>query len=222
MLEKFVFGHGSHAANFRHHGAHMTDRLHHIARTRLSLRPDHRGALRYASKRLAQIAGPADERHGETRLVNMMHIVRRRENLGLVHVVDIDRLENLRLDEMADAALCHDRYGDGVLDTFDHLRVAHAGNAPGRPNVSGNSLESHDRARSRLLRNARLFGRRDVHDHAAFQHTGQRSIQRSPLLRDSLIFQVEFVFHRAFLSFEQTPWRILLPRHDGINAGSAG
>ena len=52
-----------------------------------------------------------------------------REHLGLVDVVDAERLEDLRLDEVADAGLGHDRDGDRGLDALDHLRVAHAGDA---------------------------------------------------------------------------------------------
>jgi hypothetical protein len=38
-----------------------------------------------------------------------MSLVGRRQHLGLVDVVDLERLEHLRLDEVADARLGHDR-----------------------------------------------------------------------------------------------------------------
>jgi hypothetical protein len=42
-------------------------------------------------------------------LVDVVHVVGRRQHLGLVDVVDAELLQHLRLDEVADAGLRHDR-----------------------------------------------------------------------------------------------------------------
>ena len=59
-----------------------------------------------------EVGGPAHEGHGERPLVDVVGLVGRRQHLGLVDVVDAERLEDLRLDEVADAGLGHDRDGD--------------------------------------------------------------------------------------------------------------
>ena len=113
----------------------------------------------------------------------MIGIVGGGEHLGFVDIVDVDGLQHLRLDEMPDAALRHDGDGHGLLDPFDHLRVAHAGHAARRADVGGNALERHDGAGSGLLGDVRLLGRGDVHDDAALQHLGELAIQGNALLR---------------------------------------
>ena len=71
---------------------------------------------RSASPRLV---GAAHERDRELPLVDVVGLVGRRQHLGLVDVVDLERLEHLRLDEVADAGLRHDRDRDRVLDLAD-------------------------------------------------------------------------------------------------------
>ena len=84
------------------------DRLHHVAGTGLALGADHRRALGDPAQRLAQVGRAADERHLERPLVDVVRLVGRREHLGLVDVVDVERLKHLRLGEVADARLGHD------------------------------------------------------------------------------------------------------------------
>ena len=103
------------------------------------------GALADAPQRLAEVGGAAHERHGERPLVDVVGLVGRGEHLGLVDVVDAERLEDLGLDEVADAGLGHDRDGDGGLDALDHLRIAHAGHAAVAADVGRHPLERHDR-----------------------------------------------------------------------------
>ena len=81
---------------------------------------------RSASPRLV---APHTNGHGEGPLVDVVGLVGRGEHLGLVDVVDAERLEDLGLDEVADAGLGHDRDGDDGLDALDHLGIAHAGDA---------------------------------------------------------------------------------------------
>ena len=115
----------------------------------------------------------ADERDRERVLVDVVLDVGRRQHLGLVDVVDLERLEDLRLDEVADAALRHHRDRDGLLDLADHVRVGHARDAALDADVGGHALERHHGAGAGVLGDARLVGVDDVHDHAALEHLGE-------------------------------------------------
>ena len=72
-----------------------------------------------AAERLAEVARAADEGHLEGELVHVEVLVGRGQHLGLVDEVDAERLEDLRLHEVADAALGHHRDGDRLLDLLD-------------------------------------------------------------------------------------------------------
>ena len=157
--------------------AHVAHGLHDIARARLALRADHRGPLGNAAQCLTEVARTADERHAELALVDVIDIIGWRQDLALVDVVNLDGLEHLRLDGVADAALGHDRNGDGLLDALDHLRVAHARDTARRADVSRDALERHDGTGTGLLRDLRLLRRRDVHDDAALEHLGELLVE---------------------------------------------
>ena len=154
----------------------MTDGLHDVTGTGLALRPDHRGALADPAQGLAQIPRAADERHGEPPLVDVVLLVGGREHFGLVDVVDAECLEHLRLDEVADAALGHDRDRHRVDDLVDQLGVGHTGDAAVASNVGGHALERHDRHRAGVLGDLRLVGGDHVHDHAALEHLRQAAL----------------------------------------------
>src|SRR5918995_1645528 len=143
---------------------------------RLALRPDHRRALGDPPQRLPEVRRTADERDGELPLVDVVGRVGRREHLGLVDVVDLERLEDLRLDEVADAALRHDRDGHGLLDLADLLRIRHARDAALHADVRGNALERHDGHGAGLFGDPRLLGVDDVHDDAALEHLGEPAL----------------------------------------------
>ena len=102
-----------------------------------------------------------------------------REELAALLSADtwLDGLQDLRLDEMADAAFRHDRDGDGLLDALDHRGIAHARDAAGRADVGGDALERHDGAGAGGLGNLRLLRRRDVHDDAALEHLGELLVE---------------------------------------------
>ena len=91
-------------------------------------------------------------------LVDVVGLVGGRQHLGLVDVVDLERLEHLRLDEVPDAGLGHHGDGHGLLDPLDHGRVGHAGDAAVRADVGGHALERHDGGRARGLGHLRLLG----------------------------------------------------------------
>ena len=151
----------------------MANRLHHVAGAGLALGADHRRALGDPPERLAQVGGAAHERHREGVLVDVVGLVRRRQDLGLVDVVHLERLEHLRLREMADARLGHHRDRHDALDLLDLGGIGHPRYAPGGADVRGNALERHHRDRSGLLGDLRLVGVDHVHDHAALEHLGE-------------------------------------------------
>ena len=109
-------------------------------------------------------------------LVNVVGLVGGGEDLGFVEIVDAQRLQHLRLHEVADAALGHDGDGDGVHDARDDLRVCHAGNAAGGADVRGYALQCHDGAGASVLGDLGLLRGDDVHDDAAFEHLGQAAL----------------------------------------------
>ena len=111
----------------------------------------------------------------------MVGVICGRENLGLVDVVDIDCLQNLRLGEVSDAAFCHDGNTHRLLDTTDHRRIAHARHTTSGSDVSRNPLKCHYRTRTSLFRDARLFRRCHIHDYAAFEHLRELSIKNLTL-----------------------------------------
>ena len=80
-----------------------------VAGAGLALGADHRRALGDAPKRLAQVGRAADERDLEGLLVDVVGLVGGGQDLGLVDVVDLERLEDLSLGEVADPGLGHDR-----------------------------------------------------------------------------------------------------------------
>jgi hypothetical protein len=98
------------------------------------------------------------------------------QHLRLVDVVDLEGLQDLRLDEVADAALRHHGDRDGLLDLLDHGRVGHARDAAVTPDVGGDALERHHRHGAGVLGDPRLLGIDDVHDHAALQHLGEAAL----------------------------------------------
>ena len=128
------------------------------------------------SQRLAEVRAAADERHREGPLVHVVRGVGRRQHLALVDVVDLERLEHLRLDEVADAALGHHRDRDGLLDLADLVRVGHARDAALATDVGRHALERHHGDGAGVLGDARLLGVGDVHDHPALEHLGEAAL----------------------------------------------
>jgi hypothetical protein len=99
-----------------------------------------------------------------------------RQHLRLVDVVDFERLQDLRLDEVADARLGHDRDRHGFLDLADLVGVGHARDAAFLADVRGHALERHDGAGARVLGDAGLIRVGDVHDHPALEHLGEPAL----------------------------------------------
>lgn len=59
----------------------MADCLHHIASSRLTLRPDHGGTLCHTSEGLSKVTAAADERHLEVVLIDVMYLISWRQDL---------------------------------------------------------------------------------------------------------------------------------------------
>lgn len=156
--------------------AHVLDGLDDVAGAGLALGADHGGALGDAAQGLAEVAAAADEGDLEGGLLDVEGVVGRGQDLALVDVVHAQGLEDLALDEVADAGLGHDGDRHGRLDLLDLARVRHARHAALGPDVGGDALERHDGARAGLLGDARLRGVRHVHDDAALQHLRQAGL----------------------------------------------
>src|SRR5437867_4511161 len=148
-----------------------------IAGARLALAANHRSALIDAAQRLTEVARPADERHLEVVLTDVELLVRRGEHFALIYVVDAERLEHARLDEVPDAALRHHRDRDRLHDLEDLLGIAHARDAARRADVRGHALERHDGDGTRILGDLRVLGGDHVHDHAALEHLREAGLE---------------------------------------------
>ena len=156
----------------------MAHGLDHVAGAGLTLRSDHAGTLADATQRLAEVGGAAHERHVERELIDVVGLVGWGEDLGLVDVIDAERLENLRFGEVADSGLGHHRDGADLLDALDHLRVGHAADAAFLADVRGHAFERHDGHGAGIFGDTSLFGVDDVHDDAALEHLGEPTLDK--------------------------------------------
>src|SRR4051795_1164244 len=96
--EQLVLAHGAEAADLREHVPQLADGLDDVARPGLALGPHHRRAFVDPAERFAEVPAAAHERDLEGVLVDVVVLVGRRKDLGLVDVVDTERLEDLGLD----------------------------------------------------------------------------------------------------------------------------
>ena len=157
--------------------AHVLDGVDDVAGAGLALGADHGRAFGDAAQGLAEVARAADEGRGEGVLVDVVDLIGGGEHLGLVDEVDAELLEHLRLGEVADAGLGHDRDGDGADDLLDELGVGHAGDAALGADHGGHALERHDGDGAGLFGDARLLDVHDVHDDAALEHLGEADLE---------------------------------------------
>ena len=173
---EFVLGHRRQAADLAADLAHVRRRVRHVAGARFTLGADHRGALVDASQRLTEVGRAAHERHVEGPLVDVVGVVGGREHLRFVDVVDAERLQHLRFDEVPDARLRHDGDRHGLDDAVDHVGITHARDTALRADVGGHTFEGHDGDGSCVLGDLRLLGGDDVHDDAALEHVGHAAL----------------------------------------------
>ncbi len=142
----------------------------------LALGTDHRRTLADPAQGFTQVGRATDERNGELPLVDVVGVVRGGQHLGLVDVVHTEALQDLRLDEVTDAGLGHDRDGDGLDDALHHVRVAHPRDATLRADVGRDALESHHGDGAGVLGDLGLLDVDDVHDDAALEHLGHTAL----------------------------------------------
>ena len=208
-LVHLIVAQGDKFANLLVHGAHVTHGLDDIARARLALGTNHGRALRDTAQRLAQVLRTAHERHVELVLVDVVHVVGGAEHFGFVDVVDFNGLQDAGFGNVTDAHLRHDRDGHGFLDALDHGRVAHAGDATGSADVGRDALKRHHRACASVLRDPRLLGGSDVHNHTTLEHLRQILVQfvpvvghRQPFVENNRLLSILTISHFDFTRTE--------------------
>ena len=110
-------------------------------------------------------------------LVDVVGVVGRGEHLGLVDVVDAERLQHLGLDEVADPGLGHDRDGDRASMIPSIMSGSLIRDTPPWARMSAgtrsSAMTATAPASSAILR---LLRRDDVHDHAALEHLGHAAL----------------------------------------------
>ena len=173
---QLFFGHGLEATDVAQHRAGMAHGLHHVARARLAFGANHGRAFTDTPQRFAQVAAATDKRDIEIMFVDVEALVGRGQDLALVDEVDAQRLQDLRLDEMADTHFSHDRDADGGHDLLDQTGVRHTGHAAADADIGRHALQSHDGHRARFLGDTRVLRGNDVHDDAALEHLRQTAL----------------------------------------------
>src|SRR5437879_5641703 len=76
---------------------------------------------------------------------------------------------------MPDAALGHDRDGDGLFNAYDQFGITHARHAPMSANVSGDALQGHYSAGSGLFSDPGLFRVDNIADYSTLEHLWKRA-----------------------------------------------
>ena len=154
----------------------MADSLDNITGSRLPFGTDHRGTFLDAPQCFSQVSGTADKRYTELLFVDVVHIIGRREDFGFVNVVNFNSFQNLCLYKMSDTAFCHNRDADSLLDSLDHLGIAHAGHAAGCTDIRRDPLQCHNGAGTGCFSDACLFRCGYIHNDTALQHLCQSFI----------------------------------------------
>src|SRR6266852_8061611 len=179
-----------------------------------ALGADHAGAFGDPAQSFAEVTRAANERDGEGVLVDVVGFVGWGEDFGFVDVIDAEFLQNLRLSEVADAALGHHGDVHGRHDLANYFGRSHASYAAFGTNLGGDTLQRHDRDGASLLGDFGLAGGSDIHDDAAFEHFGEAGFQAkaggvSVVLRHKFSFLV--TCSKSFL-----PFRALAMLNSGV------
>ena len=154
----------------------MTGCIGDITGAGLTLGADHRRTLGDPAQRLTEIGGTAHERHGELPLIDVMAVIRRRQHLRLIDIVDPEAGEDLRLDEMSNPGLSHHRDADRGDDALDQIRITHPRHPTLGTDIGRYPLQRHYGHRTGRFGDARLLGRDHIHDHAALEHLGHSAL----------------------------------------------
>ena len=131
-------GEGAHLAGDL---AHVLDGVDDVAGAGFAFGADHGRAFGDAAQSLAQVARAADKGSGEGVLVDVVGLVCGGEDLALVDEVDAQFLKNLRLGEVADAGLGHDRNRHGLNDLLDEAGRPCGRRRPRRESWPGRARE---------------------------------------------------------------------------------
>ena len=107
---------------------------------RLAFRANHRRALADAPQRLAPGSSRRTRKHGKGVLVDVKALIGGRQDFGLVDKVHAQRLQDLRLDKVADARFRHHRIDTASMMPATISGSAHARHAAVRADVGGHSL----------------------------------------------------------------------------------
>jgi hypothetical protein len=170
-----------HAAHLRHDRPHVAHRFDDVARAGLALGADERRTFGDAAAALRPDSRRRTRTAPERPLVDVVLLVGGSEHFALVDEVDLEGFEHLRFGEVADADFRHHWDRHRLLD-LEHLgRRRHARHAAFLADVGGDALERHHRDCAGAFRDRCLFGVRDVHDHAAFEHLRQAGLDAQQL-----------------------------------------
>jgi len=175
---QFFFGHGLQAANIAQNLAGMAHSLDHVAGAGFAFGAHHGCAFANAAQGFAQVAAAADKRHIESVLVNVKRLIGGGQDFGFVNIIHTERLQDLRLNKMTDAAFSHYGDGDGIHDFEDEFGIAHASHAALGADIGGDAFERHYGAGTGFFGNPGLFGGDHIHNHAAFKHLSQSLLDR--------------------------------------------
>ena len=147
-----------------------------ITGTGLALRANHGSTFVDAAQSLTQVGRTTDERHGEVELVDVVRVIGRGQNLGLVNEVNTEGLQNLCLNKVADTGFGHNRNGDGIDNALDHVRVGHTRHATLCANIGGDTLQRHHGSCAGILSDLGLLRSNDVHNDAALHHLSETAL----------------------------------------------
>jgi len=107
----------------------------------------------------------------------VVDVIGRGEHFAFIDVINLNRLQNLCFHKVSDPAFGHHRDGYSFLDAADHVRVAHAGDTAGGADVRRDAFQRHHRTGAGLFGDFGLLGGGHIHNHPAFEHLGQITVQ---------------------------------------------
>ena len=173
-----------HGADLAHASAHVAHGLHDVAGARLALGADHGGALRDAAQGLAQIPRAADEGHVRTRSCRCG----RRRRPGRAPRSRRRSRCSMAWRICASAKWPMRHFAMTGMDTASWMPLIMAGSlmrdTPPAARMSAGMRSSAMTAQAPASSAiARLLGGGDVHDDAALEHLGERSVEHAPFLR---------------------------------------
>ena len=173
---QFIGVHAADAADFAADGAGVADGFDDVAGAGFAFGTHHGGAFADAAQSLAKIAASADKGNVKLPFVDVMLFVGWRQDLALVDIIDSQGLQYLRFDKVSDAGFGHDGNGDSLDNSFNHVGVAHAGDAALNANIGRHALKRHHGSRAGLFGDLRLRWGDDIHNHAALEHLRQTAL----------------------------------------------